>query len=294
MANLGFIGLGKMGSRIVKRLLTAGHGVVGYNRTPAKAEALVESGMKLCSTPREVAQIADIVFSMVSDDVGLHAITDGPDGVLAGLSTGKIYVDMSTVSPRLIRDLAKRIAESGAQMLEAPVSGSVGAAEAGSLIIFVGGEAQALEYVRPIFEVMGQKIIHVGSNGQAITTKIAINLSLTIQLVALFEGVLLAERSGIPREIALDSLLNSVIASPAMKYRAPFIRKMPDEVWFDVDMMQKDVQLALDMGQELGVSLPSVHLSNEMLSKAKGMGYGDQDFAILFKVLTRMSETAGS
>lgn len=287
MMQLGFIGLGTMGSRIVRRLLAAGYPVAGYNRTPARAEALVQAGMRLCATPREVAQTADITFSMVADTAALRAITHGEDSILAGLSAGKVYVDMSTVSPRLSRQLAARVSETGAQMLEAPVSGSVGAVESGTLIIFAGGDANALERVRPVFETLSQKIIHVGGSGQAIATKIAINLSLTIQLVALFEGVLLAERSGLSRQAALDALLNSVIASPAMKYRAPFVLKMPDDVWFSVAMMQKDVQLALELGDELGVPLPSVRLSNEILSQAIDMGYGDADFAAVFNVLAR-------
>jgi 3-hydroxyisobutyrate dehydrogenase-like beta-hydroxyacid dehydrogenase len=289
MSTLGFVGLGLMGSRIVKRLLSVGHTVAGHNRTRAKAEALIQAGMRWCDTPREVAQAADITFSMVSDTAALSSIADGPDGVLAGLAPGKIYVDMSTVSPRLIRDLGERVRAGGAQMLEAPVSGSVPAVEAGTLVIFVGGEASALEKVRPIFEQLGQKIIHVGGNGQAVSMKIAINLNLATQLLSLFESLLLAERSGIPRPVALDSLLNSVAASPAMKYRAPFILKMPDEVWFNAAMMQKDLQLALELGRELGVPLLSVALANEMLSAAKAMGYGQQDFAVLFKVLERLS-----
>jgi 3-hydroxyisobutyrate dehydrogenase-like beta-hydroxyacid dehydrogenase len=289
MAQLGFIGLGAMGSRIAKRLLNAGRQVSGYNRTPSKADALIAAGMRWCATPREVAQAADITFSMVSDTAALSSIADGPDGVLAGLSAGKIYVDMSTVSPRLVRDLAERAHALGAQMLEAPVSGSIGAVEAGTLVIFVGGEAATLEHVRPVFEVLGQKIIHVGANGQAVAMKIAINLNLATQLLSLFESLLLAERSGIPRAMALDSLLNSVAASPAMKYRAPFVLNMPEEAWFNVAMMQKDLQLALDLGRELGVPLFSVGLANEMLTAARAMGYGEQDFAVLFKVLARMS-----
>lgn len=289
MAELGFIGLGIMGSRIVKRLLDAGHHVSGYNRTRAKAEPLIAAGMRWCRTPREVAQAAAITFSMVSDTAALAAITDGPDGLLAGLSNGKIYVDMSTVSPRLIRDLAGRVSTTGAHMLEAPVSGSVGAVEGGTLVFFVGGDAEALEQVRPVFETLGQKIIHVGASGQAVSMKIAINLNLGTQLLSLFESLLLAERSGIPRAVALESLLNSVAASPAMKYRAPFILQMPDQVWFDVAMMQKDLQLALELGRELGVPLLSVALANEMLTAAKAMGYSDQDFAVLFKVVARMA-----
>lgn len=273
----------------MKRLLDAGHEVTGHNRTRAKAEKLIEGGMQWRPTPREVAQAADITFSMVSDTAALSSIADGPDGVLAGLSAGKIYVDLSTVSPRLIRDLAKRAAAAGAQMLEAPVSGSVPAIESGSLTFFVGGEAATLEKVRPIFEQLGQKIIHVGGSGQGVSMKIAINLSLAPQLLALFEGVLLAERSGIPRATALEALLNSVIASPAMKYRAPLIMNMPDEVWFNVTLMQKDVQLAMELGRETGVPLFSAGPANEFLSAAKAMGYGEQDFAALFKVLARMA-----
>ncbi|RPI89032.1 MAG: NAD(P)-dependent oxidoreductase [Chloroflexi bacterium] len=289
MASLGFVGLGLMGSRIVKRLLAAGHQVSGYNRTRAKAEALIQSGMQWKATPREVAQAADITFSMVTDTAALSSVTDGRDGILAGLSRGKIYVDMSTVSPRLLRELAGRAAASGAQMLEAPVSGSVPAVDAGTLIIYVGGEADTLEKVRPIFGALSQKIIHVGGNGQAIATKIAINLNLPVQLVALFEGLLLAERSGVPRAEALDALLNSVAASTAMKYRAPFILNMPEEVWFSAAMMQKDIQLALELGEELGVSLRTAELVNEMLEKAKEMGYSDEDFAVLFKVVEQFS-----
>jgi len=196
---------------------------------------------------------------------------------------------MSTVSPRLTRELAGRVAAMGAQMLEAPVSGSLPAAESGTLIIYIGGSAEALEKVRPVFEQLSQKIIHVGENGQAVATKIAINLNLPIQLIALFEAVLLAERIGIPRAAALDALLNSVIASTALKYRGPFILKMPEEVWFSAAMMQKDILLALELGEELGVSLRTVELVNEMLTKAIEMGYSDEDFAVLFKVVEHMS-----
>ena len=289
MANLGFIGLGSMGSRIAKRLLVAGHRVSGYNRTRTKAESLIQAGMQWKDSPREVAQTADITLSMVRDSAALSSVADGPDGILAGLSAGKIYVDMSTVSPNLTRDLAGRVAALGAQMLDAPVSGSIPAVEAGTLVIYVGGSEDALEKARPVFEALSQKIIHVGENGQAITTKIAINLNLPTQLISLFEGLLLAERSGIPRATALDSLLNSVAASPAMKYRAPLILNMPEEVWFSAAMMQKDLRLALELGKELGVELRTVELAQEMLSKAVDLGWGDEDFAVLFRVVEYLS-----
>jgi 3-hydroxyisobutyrate dehydrogenase len=289
MANLGFVGLGMMGSQIAKRLLDAGHQVSGYNRTRAKAEPLIQAGMLWKDSPREVVQAADITFSMVMDTAALSSITEGDDGILAGLSAEKIYVDMSTVSPKASRSLSGRVADTGAQMLEAPVSGSLPAAESGTLFLYVGGNAETLEQVRPIFEQISQKIIHVGGNGQAIAVKIAINLNLPIQLVSLFEGVLLAERSGVPRAEALDALLNSVGASPAMKYRAPFMLKMPDEVWFSAEMMKKDIQLALELGEDMGVALTTVRLVDDMLDKAITMGWGSQDFAVLYRVVEQLS-----
>ncbi len=289
MANLGFIGLGLMGSRITKRLIDAGHQVSGYNRTRSKAETLIQAGMVWKDSPKEVVQAADITFSMVMDTAALSSITDGPDGILAGLSAGKIFVDMSTVSPKSIRLLSTRVAATGADMLEAPVSGSIPAAESGNLIVYVGGKAETLEKVRPVFEQMSQKIIHVGENGQAIAMKIAINLNLPIQLVSLFEGVLLAERNGVSRADALDALLNSVAASTAMKYRAPFMLKMPDEVWFSAAMMKKDIQLALELGEETGVTLKTAQLVNELLDQAIALGWGDQDFAVLYRVVEQLS-----
>ena len=289
MANLGFIGLGLMGSRITKRLIDAGHQVSGYNRTRSKAESLIQAGMVWKDSPKEVVQAADITFSMVMDTAALSSITDGPDGILAGLSAGKIFVDMSTVSPKSIRLLSTRVAATGADMLEAPLSGSIPAAESGNLIVYVGGSSETLEKVRPVFEQISQKIIHVGENGQAIAMKIAINLNLPIQLVSLFEGVLLAERSGVSRADALDALLNSVAASTAMKYRAPFMLKMPDEVWFSAAMMKKDIQLALELGEETGVTLKTAQLVNELLDQAIALGWGDQDFAVLYRVVEQLS-----
>ncbi len=289
MTNLGFVGLGSMGGRIAKRLLVSGYRVSGYNRTRSKAESLIEAGLQWKNSPRQVAEAADITFSMVTDTAALSSITEGDDGILAGLSSGKIYVDMSTVSPKLIRLLAGRVADTGARMLEAPVSGSIPAAESGTLILYVGGDAQVLDTVQPVFEQMSQKVIHVGGNGQAIVMKLAINLNLAPQLISLFEGILLAERSGIPRQAALDALLNSVAASTAMKYRAPFMLKMPDEVWFSAEMMKKDIQLALDLGADLGVQLQTAELADQMLTKAIELGWGGEDFAVLYRVVEYLS-----
>jgi 3-hydroxyisobutyrate dehydrogenase-like beta-hydroxyacid dehydrogenase len=278
-----------MGSRIAKRLLDAGHNVTGFNRTKSKAEWLVHAGMKWADTPRAVAQIADVTFSMVTNTDALRAVTDGADGVLAGLSRRKIFVDMSTVSPAASREIANQVAARGAQMLDAPVSGSVVTLESGQLSIMVGGDAATFERVKPILLDIGPKVNHVGANGLAVTMKIAINLSLAVQMLAFSEGVLLAEKAGIKRETAVEVLLNSVIASPMVKYRGPFALKLPDEAWFDVNMMQKDMLLALELGRQLDVPLPTTAVTNELLTAARGMGFAKEDFAVMFRALAQMS-----
>jgi 3-hydroxyisobutyrate dehydrogenase-like beta-hydroxyacid dehydrogenase len=274
---------------MVQRLLAAGHRVTGYNRTKSKAQRLLDAGMKWGDTPRVVAEAAEIVFSMVSNTQALQTVTGGVDGILAGLSTGKIYIDMSTVSPAASREVARQVEAKGAQMLDAPVSGSVITLEEGKLSIMAGGSRPAFEKALPILEAIGPKVTHVGGNGLAVSMKIATNLSLAVQMLAFSEGILLAEKSGIARETAVEVLLNSVIASPMVKYRGPFVLKMPEEAWFDVNMMQKDLLLALEMGRQLNVPLPSTAITNEMLTTARGMGLAEQDFAILFEALARMA-----
>jgi 3-hydroxyisobutyrate dehydrogenase-like beta-hydroxyacid dehydrogenase len=289
MAHLGFIGLGVMGSRMVKRLLAAGHSITGFNRTRSKAQWLLELGMQWGETPAVVAQTGDVVLSMVANTTALQAVTGGPEGVLAGLRPGAIFVDMSTVSPAVSRTLAAQIAAIGAYMLDAPVSGSVITLEEGRLSIMVGGDRAAYERVLPILQDIGPKVTYVGENSLAAAMKVATNLSLAVQMLAFSEGVLLAEKSGIARETAVEVLLNSVIASPMVKYRGPFVLGLPKEAWFDVNMMQKDLLLALDMGRELDVPLPTTAVTNEMLTAARGMGLADKDFAVVFEVLAHMS-----
>jgi 3-hydroxyisobutyrate dehydrogenase-like beta-hydroxyacid dehydrogenase len=278
-----------MGSRMAQRLLAAGHRVTGYNRTKAKAQTLLDAGMTWGESPRAVAQAADITFSMVANTEALRAVTEGANGILAGLSAGKIYVDMSTVSPAASRATAKQVEAKGASMLDAPVSGSQITLEEGKLSFMVGGKKETFEKVLPILQAIGPKATHVGGNGLAAAMKVATNLSLAVQMLAFSEGVLLAEKSGIARATAVEVLLNSVMASPMVKYRGPFVLNMPDEAWFDVNMMQKDLLLALEMGRQLDVPLPTTSITNEFLTAARGMGLAEKDFAIIFEVLARMA-----
>jgi 3-hydroxyisobutyrate dehydrogenase-like beta-hydroxyacid dehydrogenase len=273
-----------------KRLINAGHTVTGYNRTRDKANWLLDAGMQWGETPRAVAEASDVIFSMVTNTKALKAVTSGSDGILAGLATGKIYVDMSTVSPAASQELAGRVAETGAKMLDAPVSGSVETLEAGKLSVMVGGDEATFEVVKPYLLDIAPKAAHyVGGNGLAVAMKIATNLNLAVQMLAFSEGVLLAEKIGIKREVAAEVMFNSVIASPMVKYRGPFVLDMPDEAWFNVNMMQKDLNLALELGQQLDVPLPTTATTNELLTAARGMGLAEKDFAIVFEVLATLS-----
>jgi 3-hydroxyisobutyrate dehydrogenase-like beta-hydroxyacid dehydrogenase len=289
MATVGFVGLGVMGGGIARRLLQAGHTVHGYNRTREKARPLEELGLVLEPTPRAVAESADVVMSMVTNVAALRAVAEGEDGILAGLAPGNVWVDLTTAAPSLSRELADRVRETGADMVDAPVSGSVSTLEEGRLSIMVGGSREAFERVEPILRDVGPTVTHVGSNGQALLLKIAINLSLHVQMVAFCEGLLLAEKDGIDRAVAVEVMLGTVIASPMLKYRGPFVLEQPEEAWFDVDMMQKDMLLALEAGRELDVPMPTTAISNELLTAARAMGLGDRDFAIVYEVLAHMS-----
>lgn len=290
MIELAFVGLGAMGSRLARRLLDAGFPVTGYNRTASKARALVDAGMRLAPTPRDAAA-ADVVFTMVTDDDALRAIAFGPDGVIAGLRPGATLVEMSTVSPDVTREIGDAVTARGAAMLDAPVSGSTVSVEQGVASIQVGGDAAVLERVRPYLLAMGPNgVTHVGALGIAKAMKVATNLGVAVQILAFCEAVALAEKSGIPRELAVDALMRSVIASPLVKYRGPYvIGKMAAHVAFPVAMIQKDLQLALDQARAVGVPLPLTALTQEWMSKARAMGLGDHDFAIVFDVLASMS-----
>jgi len=289
MANLGYVGLGAMGSQMADRLMAKGHSVVGHNRTQSKAKWLIDKGMKWGATPRSVAEAADVTFVMVTNSAALQAVAEGPDGLLAGLGAGKLLIDMSTVSPAVSRGLATKVREKGADMLDAPVSGSIVTLQQGKLSIMVGGNRDTFDRAKPLLEDIGPKVTHVGANGLALSMKIATNLSLMAHMVAFSEGVLLAEKSGISRAVAVDVLTHSVIGSPMVQYRGPFVLDMPKEAWFDVNMMQKDMLLALEMGRQLNVPLPTTAATNELLTAARAMGLADRDFAIVFQVLARMS-----
>jgi len=286
---IGFVGLGRMGGNMTARLLGAGYTVYGTNRTRERARRLiVEDGLRWCDTPRQVADAADVVFSSLPDDDAIEAVTAGSDGLLAGLAAGNTWIDVSTVSPSLSRHLASRVRESGARRLDAPVSGSVPQVQAGTLTIMVGGNRDAYERVAPILRELGTPT-RVGDNGQAQVLKLAINISLGAQMLALAEGLLLAEHAGLDPGFALGLMTDSAIGSPMLKARAPIVLDPPDEAWFDIALLAKDMELARDAGREMRVPLPAADRTAEILAAARKLGYERQDIAALFQVLERLS-----
>ena len=288
MSTIGFIGLGAMGSRIAARLLESGHQVYGTNRSPSKAVTLVERGLLWRENPREVAEAAEVIFSMVTDDAALEAVASGPDGILAGLAPGKVYVDMSTVSPHLSRELAERVRAVGAEMLDAPVSGSLPSAEDGSLTIMVGGGEEAFAQIEPILHELGVRVTRIGENGQALLMKLAVNISLAVQMLAFSEGVLLAEKGGIDRALAVDVLTQSAVGSPMLKTRGPLVLALPENPLFDVSLMSKDLHLALEAAGTLDAPLPTATVARQLFTAAGAMGYEQKDIAVIYKVLAEI------
>ena len=294
MPSIAFVGLGAMGSAMAQRLLAAGHAVTGYNRTRAKAEALAPRGLVVADSARAAVTGAEVVLSMVTDSDALRDVALRDDGVLAGLPRGAVWAEMSTVSPAVTRMLGERVQAKGATLLDAPVSGSTVTIAQGQLSFIVGGDPAALDRIRPVLLAIGPTITHVGALGLAVTMKIAVNLSIGVQMLAFSESVLLAEKSGIPREKAVEALLKGVTASPMLKYRGPFVLDMPAEALFNVKLMQKDLLLALEQGRAVGVPLPSTGLVHELLTGARGLGLAEKDFAALFDVLAKLSGPGGS
>ena len=291
MKTVGFIGLGRMGGNMAARFLAAGRPVYGSARNRQRAQWLIDQGLRWRDTPREIAEAADVVLTSLPDDHVVEALASGPDGILAGLGAGKVWADLSTVTPRVSRDLAARVRDRGADMLDAPVSGSVPQVQAGTLTIMVGGDPDAYARVEPLLRVLGTPT-RIGDNGQGLALKLAINISLAAQMLAFSEGLLLAARDGVDPHLAANVMTDSTIGSPMLKARAPLVLDLPDEAWFDIGLMHKDIRLALATARELHVPLPSAGVASELLARAAELGYEHRDIAAIFEVLARHPDRA--
>jgi 3-hydroxyisobutyrate dehydrogenase-like beta-hydroxyacid dehydrogenase len=281
-----------MGSRIAARLLAAGNEVHGWNRTPGKAPELETAGLVIERSPAKVARASNVVFSMVTDTEAVQAIVAGPDGLLEGLRPGAVLVEMSTIDPAASASLAA----TGAVMLDAPVSGSIATLEAGQLSIMVGGDEAAYERVRPLLLLIGPKVMRIGSNGQALLVKLAVNNTLVAEMVAFCENVAMAEKGGVSRAVAVEALLQSVVSSPMLQYRGPFVLpgNMPSQAWSNVNLQQKDMTLGLATGKRLATPLPTSTAANELLTAARGMGLEQHDFAVVYEVFRALNGLSGT
>ena len=288
--DLGFVGLGAMGQLIVRRLIDAGHRVTGWNRSREKADELIAAGMRWAVSPRAVAQASEMVFSIVTDATAVRAVALGPDGIMAGLARGGIFIDMSTIAPDASRAVAADFAAAGSVMLDAPISGSPVTVRQGNASIMVGGEEAAFERAKPVLLAIGPKVTRIGDNGLACQMKIAVNLLLMVEVIAFGEAIALAEKGGVAREVAVDAVLKSVAASPVLGYRGPFILdgKMPAVPLADVTLQQKDMLLALDLGRKLGSPVPLAAAANEMMNACRGLGIDHRDFVTAHEVYRRL------
>jgi 3-hydroxyisobutyrate dehydrogenase-like beta-hydroxyacid dehydrogenase len=276
---VGFAGLGAMGGGIARRLADAGYDVTGWNRTKSKAQPLLDAGLGWANTPRALAATSDVLFTMLTDSRALEATADGDEGILAGLRPGTVWADLSTIAPDASVALSKRAGERGAFFLDCPVSGSPATLAAGQMSVMVGGDRAAFEHVEELLGAIGPKVTYIGANGQAVLTKVAINLALVVSMTAFAEGVALVEKAGVEREAVVDAALKSVIASPVLGYRAPLLVD-DTTVYADVDLQQKDLVLAQELARKLGAAVPTCAATSEMLSAARGGSLRDRDFLV--------------
>ena len=290
MQTIGFIGLGKMGGNMAARYLAAGYVVYGQARNRKRAQWLIDQSLQWVDTPHELARAADIVMTSLPNDQVVESVATGSDGLLAGLGEGKIWADLSTISVGASRKLAGRVRDEGrgATMLDTPVSGSIPQIKTGTLTIMVGGDEDAYRRVEPVLRVLGTPE-HVGQNGHGLVLKLAINISLAVQMLAFSEGLLLAERDGIDPHRAAEVMTESAIGSPMLKARVPLVLDKPDETWFDVELMHKDIRLARQEGHEVSTPLPTAAIADEILAQAERLGKEHRDIAVLHEVLAQLS-----
>jgi 3-hydroxyisobutyrate dehydrogenase-like beta-hydroxyacid dehydrogenase len=287
---IGFLGLGDMGQAIVPRLLAAGHAVTGWNRTKEKAAAMFKLGMLWADTPREVARDSEIVFSIVTDSTAVRSLALGEKGIIAGLRKDAVYLDMSTIDPDGSRAVAAEFAKAGLTMMDAPISGTTLTLGQGKASLMVGGDKAAFERVQPVLLAIGPKVTYIGAQGLAVQLKVALNMTLVIEVIGFCEGIALAEKGGVPREVAVDAFLKSVVASPVLNYRAPLILEghISDATYGNVNLQQKDMLLALDLGRKMGVPVPLGAAANEMLNACRGLGLSEHDFVTVYEVYRRL------
>jgi len=285
---IGFLGLGYMGSRMAARLLDAGYPLAAYNRTPSKAHELEAQGATACPTPKELAAESAVLISCLADDAALEATLLGPDGALAGARSGSTLIEMSTVSPGASRRVFEAAGARGVAMLDAPVSGSTPQAEAGTLVIFVGGDGDVLAHRRPILTALGQTVLHMGPSGAGVHMKLVVNTLLGLGLQALAEALTLGEKSGLARDTLLDALAQTAHVSPAQKGKMENARRGTYPPQFPLRLMHKDFGLALDQAASLNVPMPAAAASRQIWAAELAQGR-EEDCSVVIRLLQTLA-----
>jgi len=284
---IGLVGLGLMGRPMGMNLLKAGHALTVWNRTESRAQELVSAGGKLAKTPREAAAEAEILLTMVSDPPALEEVLWGHegknDGALGGLRAGTIYIDSSTISPALVRKIASACAERQVRFLDAPVTGGDWGAREGNLVFMIGGDAATLKEVEPILGVLGKKWFHLGPNGAGQTIKLAMNGILALQVGAMAEALALVTRAGLQGEQLVEVMQASMARSGVLDVKSPLMVKGEYKPSFPLRLMHKDLGLMLDLGNQLGVALPTTAAAREVYSYVKGEAKEDVDYSAVMK-----------
>ena len=291
MAKVGFLGLGDMGQVLIPRLLEAGHEVIGWNRTEGKEKSLVEKGMKVGASVKDVTKNSEIVLSIVTDAKAVENIALGDDGIISSISDDSIYLDMSTISPVISRKIYQEFKAKGKQMCDAPISGSPVTVVQGKASVMVGGDESSFHKSKEVLGSLGAKVTYIGESGLAVQTKLSINLLLMVQVIAFGEAVALAEKGGVSRASIVEAILNSVAASPVLKYRGPFILEgqMPAKPLADVTLQQKDMTLVLEQARLLGSPAPLASAANEMMNACRGLGIDKNDFIVAHQAYLRLA-----
>ena len=278
---VGLIGLGLMGHPMGANLLKAGHELTVWNRTVSRGDDLVAQGAKRAASPREVAAASEVVLTIVSDPPAVESVLWGESGVFSGLRRGSVLIESSTVSPGLEKRAAAAAVGMGAEFLEAPVTGGTWGAEKGELVFMVGGEASTLKRVEPVLGAMGKRWFHLGPVGAGQTVKLAMNLLLDLEVEAFAEALALVTRAGVPGQSLLEVMQSSMGRSPVIDLKGAMMLKNEYKPSFPLRLMHKDLGLALDLANQLGVPLPAAAASREVLSAVKGAVTEDVDFSAL-------------
>jgi 2-hydroxy-3-oxopropionate reductase len=288
---VGFIGLGIMGKPMAKNLMEAGYELVLYNRTLEKAQELAEDGEAgVAANPREVAENSDTIITMLPDSPDVRDVVTGEDGVLEGIEEGNLLVDMSTISPVVTEELAAKLKERGASMLDAPVSGGdVGAIE-GTLSIMVGGSEEDFERARPLFDVMGKTVTHVGPTGTGQVTKAANQVVVALTIEAVSEALVLGSKGGVAPEKILEVLSGGLAGNKVMEVKREKFLSHKFDPGFRSELHHKDLSIALAAGREYGVVMPVTAIVDQMLLAMKKKGWGGEDHSALLRIIEDLSQ----